>query len=203
MADGDRGVEDSRRVVLFLGDSLSAGYGLPLGESFPARIQQRIDAEGLPFRVVNAGVSGDTTAGGLRRIEWLLRQPVDTLVIQLGGNDMLRGLDLNALRSNLRRIAERTRKAHPGAALVVAGMQAPANLGRDYASAFRASFEQLAAEFDAAYIPFLLEGVAMQPGLNQSDGIHPTAEGHERVAETVWGVLAPVLRSRSEAPVGQ
>ena len=188
---------DPRRVVLFLGDSLSAGYGVRAEESFPARIQQRIDSEDLPFRIVNAGVSGDTTAGGLRRLDWLLRQPVDTLVIQLGGNDMLRGLDIEAMRANLRGIAARTREAYPDAAIVVAGMQAPVNWGPEYARDFRTSFSGLARDLGAAYIPFLLEGVAAQPGLNQADGIHPTPEGHELVAENVWDVLAPLLRSRS------
>ena len=187
---------DARRVVLFLGDSLSAGYGLGAEASFPARIQERIDEARLPFRVVNAGVSGDTTAGGLRRLDWLLQQPVDTLVIQLGGNDMLRGLDLEAMRANLRAIAARTREAHPDAAIVVAGMQAPPNLGPDYARDYHAAFEAFAAELGAAYIPFLLEGVAMRPRLNQADGIHPTAEGHEKIADNVWDVLAPVLRGR-------
>ena len=188
---------DARRVVLFLGDSLSAGYGLRSDQAFPALIQERIDAESLPFRVVNAGVSGDTTAGGLRRLDWLLRQPVDTLVIQLGGNDMLRGLDVAAMRENLRGIAAKLREAHPDAAIVVAGMQAPANLGARYVREYRASFEELAVEVGGVLIPFLLEGVATRPALNQPDGIHPTVEGHQIVAETVWGVLGQVLRGRS------
>ena len=188
---------DARRVVLFLGDSLSAGYGLRADQAFPALIQQRIDAESLPFRVVNAGVSGDTTAGGLRRLDWLLRQPVDTLVIQLGGNDMLRGLDVGAMRANLRGIAAKLRAAHPDAAIVIAGMRAPSNLGAHYVREYRAAFEELAAEVGGVLIPFLLEGVATRPGLNQPDGIHPTVEGHEIVAETVWGILGQVLRGRS------
>ncbi|MGI9591296.1 MAG: arylesterase [Myxococcota bacterium] len=189
-------MQDARRVVLFLGDSLSAGYGLRADQAFPARIQARIDAAELPFRVVNAGVSGDTTAGGLRRLEWLLRQPVDTLVIQLGGNDMLRGLDLEAMRANLRAIVARVREAYPAAAIALCGMQAPTNLGARYTRAYRESFEALATELDAAYVPFLLEGVATRPALNQPDGIHPTAKGHEIVAGNVWSVLEPLLRSR-------
>jgi acyl-CoA thioesterase-1 len=185
--------DPSRPVVLFLGDSLAAGYGLPADEAFPALVQARIDAAGLDYRVVNAGVSGDTSAGGRRRIDWLLRQPVAVLVLELGANDMLRGLDLGALRANLRAIVEKTRAAHPDARIVLAGMRAPRNLGRDYAEGFEASFRELARETGATLIPFLLEGVAADPGLNQADGIHPTAAGHRIVAETVWRTLGPLL----------
>jgi acyl-CoA thioesterase-1 len=187
---------DSQPVVLFLGDSLTAGYGLPSDEAFPARIQERIERAGLGYRVVNAGVSGDTSAGGLRRIDWLLRQPVAVLVLELGGNDMLRGQDLGALRVNLRGILEATRSAHPDASLVIAGMRAPPNLGASYVAGFEAVFAELAAESGAALIPFVLESVAAVPRLNQADGIHPTAEGHRRVADTVWETLEPILRGR-------
>jgi acyl-CoA thioesterase-1 len=184
-----------RPVVLFLGDSLTAGYGLPAEEAFPALVQERIDDAGLDYRVVNAGVSGDTSAGGRRRIDWLLRQPIAVLVLELGANDMLRGLDLGALRANLRAIVEKTRAAHPGVGIVVAGMRAPANLGREYVRGFEAIFRELAGETGAALIPFLLEGVAADPELNQPDGIHPTAEGHRIVADLVWRTLGPMLRS--------
>src|SRR5262245_59828065 len=166
-----------RPVVLFLGDSLTAGYGLAAEEAFPALVQERIDAAGFDYRVVNAGVSGDTSAGGRRRIDWLLRQPIAVLVLALGANDMLRGQDLGALRANLRAIVEKTRAAYPGAGLVIAGMRAPPNLGRDYARGFETVFRELAEESGAALIPFLLEGVAADPDLNQADGIHPTAKG--------------------------
>jgi acyl-CoA thioesterase-1 len=183
-------------VVLFLGDSLTAGYGLPSDEAFPARIQEHIDAAGLGYRVVNAGVSGDTSAGGRRRIDWLLRQPVAVLVLELGGNDMLRGQDLAALRENLQGIVAATRAAHPEAAIVIAGMRAPPNLGPTYVTGFEATFRELARDTGAVLIPFVLEGVAAVPELNQADGIHPTAEGHRIVAETVWRTLEPLLRAR-------
>jgi len=183
-----------RPVVLFLGDSLTAGYGLPTEQAFPALVQERIDAAGLDYRVVNAGVSGDTSAGGRRRIEWLLRQPIAVLVLELGGNDMLRGQDLGALAENLRAIVGETRAARPGVRIVIAGMRAPANLGPDYVAGFEQTFRSLAQETGAAaFIPFLLEGVAANPALNQPDGIHPTAEGHRIVADTVWRTLAPLL----------
>jgi acyl-CoA thioesterase-1 len=188
-----------RPVVLFLGDSLTAGYGLTAEEAFPALVQERIDAEGLGYRVVNAGVSGDTSAGGLRRIDWLLRQPVAVLVLGLGANDMLRGQDLGALRANLRAIVEKTRAAHPAARIVVAGMRAPVNLGRGYAAGFEAVFREVAEESSAALIPFLLEGVAADPELNQPDGIHPTAEGHRILADLVWRTLEPMLRAGSRS----
>lgn len=187
---------DPAPVVLFLGDSLTAGYGLPSDEAFPARIQERIDQAGLGYRVINAGVSGDTSAGGLRRIDWLLRQPVAVLVLELGGNDMLRGQDLGALRANLEGILAATRAAHPDASLVIAGMRAPPNLGSAYVAGFGAVFRDVAAETGAALIPFVLEGVAADPKLNQADGIHPTAEGHQVLAGTVWDVLEPILRAR-------
>jgi acyl-CoA thioesterase-1 len=182
-----------RPVVLFLGDSLTAGYGLPEEQAFPALVQQRIDAAGLDYRVVNAGVSGDTSAGGRQRIDWLLRQPIAVLVLELGANDMLRGQDLDALAANLRAIVAATRAAHPGARVLVAGMRAPPNLGADYVVRFEATYRALAREADAALIPFVLEGVATDPALNQPDGIHPTAEGHRIVADTVWQALEPLL----------
>jgi len=162
-------------------------------QAYPALIQQRLQREGFGFRVVNAGVSGDTSAGGLRRIDWILRQPVEVLVIELGANDMLRGQDLDALNQNLQAIIERARGKDPDMAIVIAGMQAAPNMGPDYARAFERSFSDLASRNAAAYIPFLLDGVAADPNLNQADGMHPNAAGHRVVAETVWAVLQPVL----------
>ncbi|HJO24775.1 MAG: arylesterase [Myxococcota bacterium] len=185
---------DGRPVVLFLGTSLTAGYGLPSNEAFPALLQQRIDAAGLAYRVVNAGVSGDTSAGGLSRLGWLLRLPLAVLVVELGANDMLRGLDVGALQRNLTAIVERAQAAHPGVRVVVVGMRAPPNLGGAYVDAFETVYSQLAQEHDATLVPFLLEGVAAVPQLNQPDGIHPNAEGQRRVAETVWPALSPLLR---------
>jgi acyl-CoA thioesterase I len=186
--------EDDRPAVVFLGDSLTAGYGLPSDEAFPALIQQKIEAAGLDFRVVNAGVSGDTSAGGRRRIDWLLRQPIAVLVLGLGANDMLRGLDLAELRANLRAIIDATRAAHPNARILITGMRAAPNLGARYAADFDDVYRALAEETDAELLPFLLEGVAGDRALNQLDGIHPTAEGHRIMADAIWKVLRPLLR---------
>lgn len=181
-------------VVLFLGTSLTAGLGLSESEAFPALIQRKIDSAGLRFWVINAGESGGTSAGGLRRIDWLLRQPVRVLVLELGANDALRGQDLDATRRDLQEIINRTRTAYPDAEVVIAGMQAPPNLGDRYTAEFRAMFPDLARRNRAGLIPFLLEGVAAVPSLNQADGMHPTAEGQSIMAENVWTVLEPVLR---------
>ncbi len=191
----------ARPVVLFVGTSLTAGLGLEPEEAYPALLQAKIDSAGLPFRAVNAGVSGETSAGGLRRIDWLLREPVAVLVLELGANDGLRGLEPDAMRRNLQEIIDRTRAAHPDARIVIAGMEAPPNLGERYTEPFRAVFPELAARNDAVLIPFLLDGVAAVPELNQADGIHPTAEGQRRIAETVWTYLEPVLRAPAGAEV--
>lgn len=185
--------DSGRPVVLFLGTSLTAGLGLSESEAYPARIQAKLDSARIPLRVVNAGVSGETSAGGLRRVDWLLGQPVAVLVLELGANDALRGQDLEATRTNLQAIIDRTRAAHPDAAIVIAGMQAPPNLGDRYTTAFRDIFPNLARRNREVLIPFLLEGVAGVPRLNQADGIHPTAEGDSIVAENVWKVLQPIL----------
>ncbi len=181
-------------MVLFLGTSLTAGMGLPAEQAYPARIQAKIDSAGLDLRVVNAGVNGETSAGGLRRVDWLLRQPLAVLVLELGANDMLRGQDIPAMRANLQEIIDRTRLAHPEARIVIAGMQAAPNLGEPYAGEFAATFVELAEQNEAALILFLLDGVAGVPELNQADGNHPTAEGQMIVAENVWIVLEPLLR---------
>jgi len=191
---------DDRPVILFIGTSLTAGYGLPSQEAFPSLIQKEVDAAGLNFRVVNAGVSGDTSAGGLRRIDWLLQSPVSVLVLELGANDMLRGLDPDAMRQNLTKIIERTRAANPNAKLLVAGMRAAPNLGSTYIQKFESTYTDLASQYAAQLIPFLLEDVAARPGLNQVDGIHPTAEGHKLIAKRVWGVLQGMLRQTVVPP---
>ena len=189
----------TRGRVVFLGTSLTAGYGLDDGSArFTDRIQARVDSAGLPFEIVNAGVSGDTSAGGLRRIGWLLRAPVKVLVIELGANDGLRGLSVDTMRRNLQAVMDSARTRYPDVRLVIAGMEAPPNLGLGYGSAFRSVFTELARENDAVLIPFLLEGVAGHPELNQVDGIHPTSEGHGRVSDTVWEHLRPVLREAPE-----
>jgi acyl-CoA thioesterase-1 len=187
---------DERRTVMFLGTSLTAGYGLSPDEAYPARIQARIDSLNLPFRVVNAGVSGETSAGALRRIDWLAQQgPLAVLVVETGANDGLRGQSVDSLRSNLRQVLTRAAALEPRPALIVAGMESPPNMGRQYAARFREVFPEVADEFRIAYLPFLLDGVAGTERLNQRDGIHPTAEGARRVAENVWRTLAPILDS--------
>jgi acyl-CoA thioesterase-1 len=183
-------------VILFLGTSLTAGLGVEPEEAYPALIEQKIDSAGYAFQVVNAGLSGETAAGGLRRVEWLLSQPVGVLVLELGANDALRGQDLADTRRNLQAIIDRTRAAHPDAAIVIAGMEAPPNMGGAYTSEFRWIFPALAARNGAALIPFLLDSVGGVPELNQADGIHPTAAGHRIMAENVWKVLEPILRER-------
>ena len=178
-------------LVVFLGDSLTAGLGLDEEQAFPALLERRLEAEGIPIRVVNAGVSGDTTAGGLSRLDWLLRQRPDVLVVSLGGNDGLRALDVSMTERNLRRIVAEARAA--GARVLLTGMLAPPNYGPDYTERFKAVFPRLAEELDVPLVPFLLEGVAAVPELNQSDGIHPTAEGQERVADAVEPYLKSIV----------
>lgn len=186
--------EDDPKMVLFIGDSLAAGYGLQASQAFPSLIQQRIDGLDWNFKVINAGLSGDTSAGGLRRIDWLLRGRVDVLVLELGGNDGLRGIDLASTRANLQGIIDKVKAKNPRVKIVIAGMMVPPNLGQDYTRRFQQMYPELARANQAALIPFLLEGVAGDSKLNLPDGIHPTAEGHKLVAETVWKHLRPVLQ---------
>ena len=183
------------KVILFLGNSLTAGYGVDPSQAFPALIQQKIDSRGWNFRVINAGQSGDTSAGGLSRLEWLLRTPIDVLVLELGANDGLRGLPVDVTRQNLQAIIDQTKQKYPRVKVVVAGMRVPPNLGREYAERFRSIFPDLAKRNRAELIPFLLDGVGGAPELNFPDGIHPTARGYDLVANNVWKVLAPVLSS--------
>jgi len=184
-------------AVVFLGTSLTAGLGVEPEQAFPALIQQKIDSAGLEYRVVNAGVSGETSAGARRRIEWLLREPVALLIIETGANDGLRGLPPDSLRANIQAIFDRVRELQPAAKLVLVGMQVPPNYGRDYSRQFQAIYRDLARANDAELVPFLLEGVGGVAVLNQPDGIHPTAEGQRVMAETVWRVLAPVLQGKA------
>lgn len=177
---------DTRKIILFFGDSITAGYGIDEREAFPALIQQRLDSLELPWRVVNAGLSGETSAGGLRRIDWLLQQPVDLLVLELGGNDGLRGVSPIDTRLNLEDIIDRTRAKYSDVRIILAGMQIPPNLGPDYAAAFADVYPSVARSKQVELIPFILEGVGGIADLNLPDGIHPTVEGHKIVAETVW-----------------
>ncbi|MFL5518203.1 MAG: arylesterase [Gemmatimonadales bacterium] len=186
--DGDRG-----RVV-FLGTSLTAGLGLDPANAYPALIQAKIDSAGLPYTAVNAGVSGETSAGALRRIDWLLQQPVAVLVIETGANDALRGLDVDTMSANIQGIIDRARKLNPSPAIVLVGMRAPPNLGPDYVRRFRAVFPALAEKNKIPLVPFLLDGVAGRPSLNQGDMIHPTAQGQRIMAETMWRVIGPLLK---------
>ncbi|MFN0066175.1 MAG: arylesterase [Limisphaerales bacterium] len=185
--------------LLVLGDSLAAGFGVDPDTAYPARLEQMARAAGLPVTVVNGGVSGDTTAGGLRRLNWLLRQPPDLLLIALGGNDGLRGLPPAATRSNLLAIVDAARARVPGLPVVLAGMQMPPNMGDEYTRAFREVFPAVAKERDTAFVPHLLEGVGGRPDLNLPDGIHPTPAGHAVIASNVWPVLEPVLRQATAA----
>ena len=183
------------KVILFFGDSLTAGYGIDPDQAFPAVIQQKINKRGWNFEVVSAGVSGETTAGGLRRIDWVLQRPIDVFVLELGANDGLRGLPLDNAQKNLQAIMDRVKNKYPQVKLILAGMQLPPNLGKEYSSRFRLLFPDLARQNGAVLIPFLLDGVGGVPTLNLPDGIHPTPLGHARVADNVWRVLEPVLQS--------
>lgn len=185
-----------KQIILFYGNSLTAGYGIEPAQAFPALIGQKIDSAGLNYQVVNAGLSGETTAGGKSRISWVMRQPVAVFVLELGGNDGLRGLPLAATRQNLQAIMDTVRRKSPQAIIVLAGMQIPPNMGTTYTKEFRELFKELATRNKAVLIPFLLEGVGGVVKLNQSDGIHPTPAGHKIVANTVWQVLGPVLAER-------
>ena len=186
---------DGPRVV-FLGTSLTAGLGLLRSEdTYVARLAEFADSAGFPMEAVNAGVSGDTSAGGLRRLEWILREPLDVLVVELGANDGLRGQDPAATRENLEDIVSMTRARYPEAAVVIAGMEAPTNLGEEYTRHFRSVFPTVAEETGAALIPFILDGVAGVPELNQDDGIHPTPEGNVLMARNVWPTLVPLLQA--------
>lgn len=182
------------KSLVVLGDSLSAGYGVDPAEAWPALVQEKIRAAGLPYALVNAGVSGDTTAGGLRRLDWLLRRPVDVLLLELGGNDGLRGLQLAATRTNLQAVIDRTRAKWPDARIVLAGMKLPANMGESYVTEFESIYPALAATNNVTLIPFLLEGVGGRAELNLPDQIHPNPAGHRVVASNVWQVLEPVLK---------
>lgn len=195
VAGGAMGAPEIR--VLALGDSLTAGYGLEPEYAFPALLQKKAQEAGFGVTVRNAGLSGETSAGGVRRLEWVLRQPVDVLILSLGANDALRGIDPSSTRENLRSMIRRARELHPDITILLGGMRAPPNLGSTYAEAFDSLYVELAKEENAVLIPFLLEGVAGVPGLNQADGIHPTAEGHVLIVRLIWPELERVLEARA------
>jgi len=185
-------VAAQERVIVAFGDSLTAGFGVPAEQAYPALLAARLRAEGYPYRVVNAGVSGDTTAGGVRRVNWALRLNPDVVILELGANDALRGQDLNAIRANLDQIVERFQAA--GARVLLLGMRLPPNYGARYGAEFQRLYEDVARQRGAALMPFFLEGVGGNPRFNQLDGIHPTTEGYRVITDRLWPHLRPLLR---------
>jgi len=193
--EAEKAESKNEKVILFFGNSLTAGYGLEAEESFPSLIQDKLDSLDLDYTVVNAGLSGETTASGDSRLDWVLeRQPVDIFVLELGANDGLRGIPTGETNRNLRSMVNKVKEANPEAKIILSGMMVPPNMGPEYAEQFQQLFPTIAEEEDVMLIPFLLEDVAGEPELNQSDGIHPTAEGQEIVAENVWEVLQKAIQ---------
>ena len=185
---------EKKKTIVFFGNSLTAAYGLDdPSQGFAGLIQKRIDSLGLGYKVINAGVSGETTSGGNSRIDWLLKQPLDVFVLELGGNDGLRGIPVSETKKNLQAILDKVHAKYPDAKLVLAGMQIPPNMGQKYASEFRAVYAEIAKANDLTLIPFLLEGVGGEAKLNLPDGIHPTEEGHKILAENVWVKIKGLL----------
>lgn len=180
------------RILVAFGDSLTAGLGVPQEETYPARLQEKLTLSGYRYRVVNAGVSGDTTAGGVRRVDWVLKSKPDIVIVELGANDGLRGLDLRETQANLAQIIHRLLAG--GAKVILAGMKLPPNYGADYTRAFQAVYVELANQYGVPLVPFFLEGVAAKTGLNQADGIHPTGPGYAVVMENIWPTLEPLLK---------
>ena len=182
------------KTILFFGDSLTAGYGLSVEEAFPNLVEKQLQKKGVAVKVVNAGLSGETSAGGLTRIDWILRQPVDVLVLELGANDGLRGLPLDQTNKNLQGIIDKVKAKYPQCQLVLAGMMVPPNLGKAYTDQFKNIYPNLAKKNKAVLVPFLLEGVAGDEKLNLPDGIHPNVEGHQIVAGNLVKILEPLLK---------
>lgn len=180
-------------TILFFGDSITAGYGIEQDKAFPALIRQKIDSLSWNYKVQNGGLSGETSAGGLRRIDWMLQNRVDVFVLELGGNDGLRGIDLESTKKNLQQIIDKVEQKYPDVEIVLAGMQVPPNLGVDYTNQFKKMYPELAQANDVALIPFLLKDVGGISGMMQSDGIHPNVAGHKIMANTVWDRLRPIL----------
>jgi acyl-CoA thioesterase-1 len=183
----------TKKTVLFFGNSLTAGYGLEPSQAFSALIAKRIDSLGLPYEVINAGVSGETSSGGDARIDWILKQDIDVFVLELGGNDGLRGIEIAETKKNLQSIIDKVRAKNPETKMILAGMQIPPNMGQDYTTAFKNLYPELAQKNKMIFIPFLLEGVGGEASLNLDDGIHPNEEGQKIVAENVWKALKDVL----------
>jgi acyl-CoA thioesterase-1 len=183
---------DAQRI-LFYGDSITAGLGVDKSQAFPALIQQKIDSMGLNYEAVNAGLSGETSAGGLRRIDWVMQRPIDIMVLELGGNDGLRGIDLADTKKNLQQIIDKVESKYPEAKILLAGMQVPPNLGQEYTQQFESIYPELAKENDLPQLPLFLAKVGGNEELMQGDGIHPTPEGHRVIADLVWEKLQPML----------
>ena len=192
-ADTADNKEVKKKNILFFGNSLTAAYGLNPSQGYVALIQQRLDSLGLPYRAINAGLSGETTAGGRERVDWVLKQPLDIFVLELGGNDALRGIETDASYENLGAIIETVKTKYPEAKIILAGMEAPPNMGQDYTTEFRQMYPKLAREHGTALIPFFLENVGGIPELNQQDRIHPNEKGQFVLRENVWKVLAGLL----------
>ena len=186
-------MEDERKVILFLGDSLTAGYGVEEKHSYPGRIQHRIETKGLNYRVINAGISGDTSSGALRRIDWLLSNPIDIFVLAIGTNDGLRGIPMESTENNLVKIIDKVKAKNPKVKILIAGMLIPPSMGKVYGDAFKEVFPRVAKKKNTKLIKFLLEGVAGESSLNLPDGIHPNVKGYEIVVENVWAELEPML----------
>jgi len=196
--ENDTPESTSKNTILFFGDSITAGYGLDdTNDAFPGVIQTKIDSLGLDYEVVNSGLSGETTAGGKSRIQWILNQNIDIFVLELGANDGLRGVALSETRANLQAIIDAVKTKSPKTQIILAGMQLPPNMGQAYTSEFKTIFSDLATKNKLAFIPFILEDVGGIKELNQNDGIHPTVQGHKIVAENVWEVLSTVINSES------
>jgi acyl-CoA thioesterase-1 len=191
--------EAPRSRIVFFGNSLTAGFGINPQDGYVAIIQKKIDELDLPYEAINAGLSGETSAGGKDRIDWVLQQPVAIFVLELGGNDGLRGISPEATYYNLKAILEKVRTSYPSAHLVIAGMEAPPNMGSEFTQAFRSVYPRLEQEFDVVRIPFFLEGIAGEPELNLADGIHPNEDGQAILAATVWKYLQPLLTTTEKA----
>ncbi|WP_143962647.1 arylesterase [Litoribacter populi] len=189
----ERTIKEERKTILFFGNSLTAGYGIDEEESFPGLIQNKIDSLELPYKVINGGLSGETSASGINRLEWFLEEEPSIFVLELGGNDGLRGIAVEETQKNLETMIEMVRKKYPDTRILLAGMQIPPNMGREYAANFELMYKEIAVEKNVKLIPFLLEGVGGVRHLNLPDGIHPTEEGHRIVAETVWEYLEPMI----------
>ena len=186
-------VAQENKTILFFGDSISAGYGIEPQQAFPALIQEKVDSSGLNYEIINGGLSGETSAGGLRRINWVLQRDIDIMILELGGNDGLRGIELSSTKENLQQIVDRAKAKNPTMEIIIAGMQVPPNLGTEYTKEFQRIYPELAKENELTLIPLILDEVGGNKRYMQSDQIHPNVEGHKIVAEKIWNVLRKVL----------